>query len=85
MHNILMELYDSDKLDEVTKEKFKKVEPAYHKLAVDRGAIIKDITRIERRERIHFLFEDADFSLATIKQLISDGEKDAEKVLSDKL
>lgn len=84
MHNILVELYDSDKLDESVKEKFKRVEPEYHKLAVERGAIIKDITRVERRERIHFLFEDADFSLATIKQLISDGEKDAEKVLSAK-
>ncbi len=84
MHDILMELFDSGKLDETTREKFKKVEPEYHKLAVERGALIKEITRIERQERIHFLFEDADFSLATIKQLINDGEKDAEKVLSTK-
>jgi NTE family protein len=85
MHDILMELFDSGKLDETTKEKFKTVEPEYHKLAVERGALIKEIIRIERQERIHFLFEDADFSIATIKQLISDGEKDAEKVLSTKL
>jgi len=84
MHGILMELFDSGKLDEITKEKIKKVEPAYHKLAVERGALIKEVIRIERHERIHFLFEDADFSLATIKQLINDGKKDAERVLSIK-
>ncbi len=81
MHDILIELFDSRKLDEVTKERFKKIEPRYHKLAVERGALIKEITRVERKERIHFLFEDADFSLATIKQLINDGEKDAEEAL----
>ncbi len=84
MHDVLIELFDSGKLDGVTKEKFKKIEPQYHKLAVERGAVIKEIIRVERKEKIHFLFEDADFSLATIKQLITDGEKDAEKVLSIK-
>lgn len=84
MHDVLMELFDAGKLDETTKEKFKKTESEYHKLAVERGALIKEIIRIERQERIHFLFEDADFSLATIKQLINDGEKDAERVLSTK-
>ncbi|MGI0061735.1 MAG: patatin-like phospholipase family protein, partial [Nitrosotalea sp.] len=84
MYDILVELFDSGKLDETSREKFKKVEPEYYKLADERGALIKDITRIERHERMHFLFEDADFSLCTIKQLISNGEKDAEKVLSAK-
>lgn len=61
--------------------KFAEVEEAYHKIAVDRGAIINKIVRFERTEETHFLFEDADFSIASIKRLINEGEKDAMKVL----
>jgi NTE family protein len=35
------------------------------------------VTKIERSESIHFLFEDADFSIATIRNLIRQGEADA--------
>lgn len=49
---------------------------------IQRGAIIKEIIRIERPEKTHFLFEDADFSLTTIKKLIRQGERDAEKALA---
>ena len=41
-----------------------------------------EIMKIERIEDIHFIFEDADFSTATIKNLIKQGEEDAENVLS---
>ena len=82
MHDIIMENFDANKLDEKNKERFRKIEPKYHKFVVERGAIIKEIIRIERQEDIHFLFEDADFSSATIKQLIQNGEKDAENALS---
>jgi len=37
---------------------------------------------VERAERIHYIFEDADFSVATITELIRQGEADAEKVLN---
>jgi NTE family protein len=56
----------------------------YHKLARERGAIIDDIIRIERTEHVHFLFEDADFSLATIRKLIKQGEEDTGKALAEK-
>jgi len=52
--------------------------------ASDRGAIIEDIVRIERNEESHFIFEDADFSLVTIKQLIRQGQEDAERILNEK-
>jgi NTE family protein len=42
-------------------------------LAEERGAVIEDITRIERAEDLHFIFEDIDFSVATIKKLIKQG------------
>ncbi len=80
MHDIISAV----KLDEKTKERVKKIEREYHKLAFERGAIIKEIIRIERLEESHFLFEDADFSIATINQLIRRGEEDAESILSKK-
>jgi len=62
-------------------DRFMEMEQEYNKLAIQRGAIIRKIVRIERPEKIHFLFEDADFSIATIKDLIKQGEDDAERAL----
>ena len=61
--------------------RFDKMELEYNKLVRRRGAIIKEIVRIERPEKAHFLFEDADFSVATIKKLIKQGEGDTERAL----
>jgi NTE family protein len=69
-------------LDEINKEKLKKIEKEYVKLTRVRGAIISDIVRIERTEDADFLFEDADFSISTIRHLIQQGEMDAETVLT---
>ncbi len=80
MHDII----DKSNLDEKLKKRFEKIEPEYHKLACDRGAIIEDIIRIERKEESHFIFEDADFSLVTIKQLIRQGQEDAERILNER-
>lgn len=80
MHDIL----SNAKLDKELHERFSKIEPEYHKMADARGAIIDEIIRIERTEDAPFLFEDADFSLATIKKLIKQGEDDAEKALAEK-
>lgn len=80
MHDIISNAH----LDEELHKRFTKIEPEYHKLADARGAIIDEITRIERTEDAPFLFEDADFSLATIKKLIRQGEGDAEKALAEK-
>ncbi len=80
MHDII----ESSNLDKKGEEKFSLLELEYHRLACERGAIIKQIIHIARKEDIHFLFEDADFSIATIKQLIKNGEEDAENVLANK-
>ena len=82
MHDFI----ESSNLDENAKKEFEKIESEYDKLACQRGTIIKEIIRIKRQEAVdsHYLFENADFSLATIKQLIRDGQKDAETVLSSK-
>jgi NTE family protein len=80
MHDIL----NNVQLDENKKERFFQIEREYHKLAEDRGAIIQEITKIERSEDIHFIFEDADFSTSTIKKLIRQGEKDAEAAITQR-
>jgi len=80
MHDIV----DKSNLDEKLKKRFEKIEPEYLKLAGERGAIIEEIIRIERKEESHFIFEDADFSLVTIKQLIRQGQEDAERILNEK-
>jgi NTE family protein len=80
MHDII----SNAQLNEDLHQRFTKLEPEYHKIADARGAIIDEITRIERTEHTHYLFEDADFSLATIKKLIKQGEDDTEKALVEK-
>jgi NTE family protein len=65
--------------DDKMKYLFEEIEKEYHKLAEERGAIIEQITRIERTEDMYFLFEYA--SISTIERLINQGERDAENVL----
>lgn len=86
MHDLLMitnnaKFKEKGNEDAKLKERFDKMELEYNKLARQRGAIIKEIVRIERPEKTHFLFEDADFSVATIKKLIRQGEEDTERAL----
>ena len=85
MHDLLMITNNfkiNGKDDAKLKERFDKMELEYNKLARRRGAIIKKIVRVERPEKTHFLFEDADFSVATIKKLIRQGEEDTERALA---
>ncbi len=77
MHSIL----ERAKLDENLKKEFDSLKSDYEKVAKKRGAIINKIIRIEREEESHFLLEDADFSLPTIKNLIKQGQEDTETVL----
>ncbi|MEO9307994.1 MAG: patatin-like phospholipase family protein [Nitrososphaera sp.] len=79
MHDIL----ENVSLDETNKKKLEELESEYHKLACQRGTIIKEIIRIERKEESHYLFEDADFSLGTIKKLIRNGHQDAKSALEN--
>lgn len=78
MHDIICNV----QLDDKMKAWFMELEKEYHKLADERGTIIQNITRIERSEDVHSLFEDADFSINTIKKLIWQGEKDTEDSLA---
>jgi NTE family protein len=75
---------DDAQIDERTRARLKELEPEYYKLTQRRGAIVKELTRIGRLEKMHFLLEDADFSIYRIKKLIKEGEEDAERVLNKK-
>ncbi|HEX6561435.1 MAG TPA: patatin-like phospholipase family protein [Nitrososphaera sp.] len=68
--------------DDGKKDRFAKIEKRYQRVARARGAIIENVVKIERKEDVPFIFEDADFSIATIKKLIKEGEQDAERALA---
>ena len=83
--NLLKELYQiisSAKLDEKNKARLEKIRPDCDELVHNQGAIISEVIRIQRKETEHFIFEDADFSLRTIKRLIKQGEEDAENIFA---
>jgi len=63
MHDIISNV----KLDGEMCRRFKQIEPEYNRQADARGAMIQEITRIERTEDTHSIFEDADFSIVTVK------------------
>lgn len=73
---------DDAKIDEKSKAMFKEIESEYNELVHGYGAVIEEVTRIGRKEKMHYLFEDGDFSAYRIKKLIREGEEDAEKVLT---
>lgn len=83
MHDLLV-VSDFRFHDTKLNERFQKMEREYSKLVLQRGSIIREIVRIERSEKTHFIFEDADFSEATTRKLIKQGEEDAKKVLTAK-
>jgi len=73
--------------DEKTRIRMDKIEKDYSKLLSNRnGYIIKKLIHIERKESMghHYLFEDADFSIATIERLIKEGEKDTELAILER-
>jgi NTE family protein len=84
---LLREMHDiisNAPLDEELHKRFRKIEQEYHKLADERGAIIDEITKIERTEDVRYILEDTDFSIATIKKQIKQGEEDTERALVKK-
>jgi len=75
---------ENTKLDGNFKSRLKEIEPEYNVLVKRIGSTIKDVVRIGRRETLHYLLEDADFSIYRVKKLIAEGEEDAEHVLARK-
>jgi NTE family protein len=84
MHEVITSDIHNKSKDAKLKLKLDIIEAEYSKLlSNNRGLIMDKIIHIQRIERPgrHFIFEDADFSIDTIKELLKQGEEDAEDIL----
>jgi NTE family protein len=72
MYTMLEDHFDSNKKED--KQKFEKIRARYKKVSKGHGAEIKGIYYITRSEPFPSLYENADFSVATVKASIKDGE-----------
>jgi NTE family protein len=80
LYDIFQENVDLAKLD---KEVVNKIERKYKKIKEDHGSEIKSIHYIIREEKHPHIYENADFSVKTIKESINDGELKTNKILKD--
>ena len=81
IYHMLENNFDSEKKED--KEKMKKIRAKYKKISKEHGAEIKGVYYITRSEPFPSLYENADFSLATIKASIKDGELKTNQILKD--
>jgi len=87
--DLLIKMYEIIRSEKATFDqniisRIRKIEPEYNVLVKRIGRSIKEVIRIGRRETLHYLLEDADFSIYRVKKLIAQGEKDAEHILARK-
>ena len=80
LYDIFQENVDLAKLD---KEVVNKIERKYKKIKEDHESEIKSIHYIIREEKHPHIYENADFSVKTIKESINDGELKTNKILKD--
>jgi len=80
LYQAFKEHVDLAKLD---KEVVAKIERKYKKIKEDHGAEIKSIHYITREEKHPHMYENADFSVKTIKESINDGELKTNEILKD--
>jgi NTE family protein len=65
---------DLDSNEKEDKEKFEKISARYKKVSEEHGAEIKGVYYITRSELFPSLYENADFSVDTVKASIREGE-----------
>ena len=81
IYHMLENNFDSEKKED--KEKMKKIRAKYKKISKEHGAEIKGVYYITRSDPSPSLYENADFSLDTIKASIKDGELKTNQILKD--
>lgn len=74
---------DNVDVTKVDKGHLEKIRRKYKKYKQDTGAEIKGVYYISREESVHSLYENADFSPATIKDSIREGELKTDKILDE--
>lgn len=85
LYRMLEECYDTENNNnnKVDKEKFEDLRARYKKVSEEHGAEIKGVHYITRSEPYPSLYENADFSLGTIKNSIKDGEIKTNQILKE--
>jgi NTE family protein len=81
LYRMLEDQFSSKKKEEI--EKFEKIRARYRKVSEEHGAEIKRVHYITRSEPFPSLYENADFSVDTIKASIKDGELKTNQILKD--
>jgi NTE family protein len=81
LYHMIEDRFNLEKKDD--KEKFEKIRTKYKKISEEHGAEIKGVYYISRDEPFPSLYENADFSLYTIKASINDGELKTKDILKD--
>jgi NTE family protein len=78
LYDVVDRCSDKTKMDDQT---LHKIQAKYKKFKMDRGTEIKSIRYITRKEEHPHIYENADFSLETIKNSIREGEERTKQVL----
>jgi NTE family protein len=81
LYKMLEDNFDASKRED--KENFEKIRARYKKVTEKHGAEIKGVYYIIRSEQFPSLYENADFSVTTIKDLIKEGELRTNQKLKD--
>jgi NTE family protein len=81
LYKMLDSQFSSEKKEDI--EKFEKIRARYKKVSEQHGAEIKRVHYITRSEPFPSLYENADFSVDTIKASIKDGELKTNQILKD--
>src|SRR5918994_2920332 len=81
LYKMLEDHFDSNKKED--KQKFERIRARYKKVSEGHGAEIKGVYYITRSEPVPSLYENADFSIDTIKASIKDGELKTNQKLKD--
>lgn len=79
LYKMLEDHFSSEKKQDI--EKFEKIRARYRKVSEEHGAEIKRVHYITRSEPFPSLYENADFSIETIKASIEDGELKTNQIL----
>jgi NTE family protein len=81
LYKMLEDHFDSNEKED--KRKFEKIRARYKKVSKEHGAEIKGVYYITRSEPFPSLYENADFSVDTVKASIKDGESKTNQKLKD--
>ena len=83
LYHMIEDRFDLEKEKKEDKEKFEKIRAKYKKISEEHGAEIKRVYYISRDEPYPNLYENADFSIDTIKASIRQGELKTKQILKD--